>query len=121
MEASSHSSRFAGVAWLLGGIAVVLGAIGSHAVESPQAKDWIRLASQFQLIHVLAILLSLHVLGRPRWTVYAFLLGIVLFCGGLYGLSFTSLEIFRKVTPIGGLCLILGWFGSAVISIRKIS
>jgi uncharacterized membrane protein YgdD (TMEM256/DUF423 family) len=119
MQASLHRSRLIALAWILGGIAVVLGAIGSHAVDSPQAKDWIRLASQFQLIHALAIVLSLHVFDRPRWTAYAFFLGIAFFCGGLYGLSFTSLEIFRKITPFGGICLIIGWFGSAAISVRK--
>jgi uncharacterized membrane protein YgdD (TMEM256/DUF423 family) len=119
MQASSQASRLIALAWTLGGIAVVLGAIGSHAVDSPQAQDWIRLASQFQLIHSLAIVLSLHVFGRPRWTSYAFFLGIALFCGGLYGLSFTEIEIFRKITPVGGICLIVAWFGAAILSLKK--
>jgi uncharacterized membrane protein YgdD (TMEM256/DUF423 family) len=43
-----------------------------------------------------------------------FVVGFVLFCGSLYALSFRdlvgiSLSWLGPITPLGGLCFILGW------------
>ncbi|MEM9266983.1 MAG: DUF423 domain-containing protein, partial [Cyanobacteria bacterium P01_F01_bin.13] len=40
---------------------------------------------------------------------WAFILGIVIFSGSLYGLSLSGLKVLGAVTPIGGLALIIGW------------
>jgi len=39
----------------------------------------------------------------------SFALGIVLFCGSLYGLSVMGWYSLGPVTPVGGLLFILGW------------
>jgi uncharacterized membrane protein YgdD (TMEM256/DUF423 family) len=35
--------------------------------------------------------------------------GIVLFSGSLYALSLTGRRSSQAVTPVGGVCLVLGW------------
>ena len=40
---------------------------------------------------------------------YAFILGVVMFSGSLYGLVLTNMEWLGPVTPVGGLCFIVGW------------
>ncbi len=119
MTTHPRSLLLAASAWLLGGLGVVMGAVGSHAVDSAQAQNWIRLASMFQMIHALALLMTVQWFGRTHWISYLFLLGMILFCGSLYGLSFTEIEIFRKITPFGGICLIAAWFGAAILSLKK--
>ena len=40
---------------------------------------------------------------------YAFIVGIVLFSGSLYGLSLFELKWFGPITPLGGVAFVVGW------------
>uniref|UniRef100_A0A1I7WG19 Transmembrane protein 144 n=1 Tax=Heterorhabditis bacteriophora TaxID=37862 RepID=A0A1I7WG19_HETBA len=40
--------------------------------------------------------------------------GIMLFCGPCYHFSITGNEVTRKLTPIGGIILIMGWLSFIV-------
>ena len=105
----------------LGAIGVALGAFGAHGLEGKlqpnQLSTW-ETAVKYQLIHVVVILLLL--LSNQSQTMIGpaafFLAGIILFSGSLYLLSSSSIigidswkSVLGPVTPIGGLCFIIGW------------
>ena len=83
-------------------------------------------AVEYQMSHSLALLLVSVLLiqwGRmPALdiAVYAFMAGILLFSGSLYGLVLTDLKWLGPVTPIGGLCFIAGWVGLAAAGYQRI-
>ncbi len=49
-----------------------------------------------------------------KWAAGFYLAGILLFCGSLYLLVLTDVELFGFVTPIGGLAFIAGWVALAL-------
>lgn len=100
---------------ILGGLAVIAGAIGAHAprdLPSP-ARGAINTAAAFQMYHALALGLTALVMRNsaiwaPR-AAWAFLVGIILFSGSLYLWAVTGQHVLGFITPIGGLALIIGW------------
>ena len=44
-----------------GFLAVALGAFAAHGVADPQAKEWLRLGSQYQIVHALAVLAAVGI------------------------------------------------------------
>ena len=118
---------FAAFAAALG---VVLGAFGAHALRGsiePRVMETFQTAVQYQLIHALALLMvsfSMGWLGQSlsfEISAYAFMAGIILFSGSLYGLVLTEMGWLGPVTPIGGLCLIVGWLAILVGGFRQIA
>jgi len=118
---------FAGLA---GAIGVVLGAFGAHALRGsiePRLMETFQTAVQYQLIHALALLLvslTMGWLGQSlsfEISAYAFMAGIILFSGSLYGLVLTEMKWLGPVTPLGGLCLIVGWLALLVGGFRQIA
>lgn len=118
-------------------LAVILGAFGAHVVqealpeihgveatrevagfELPASYKYLqdfRTASQYHMVHSIAVIL-VGLLGRrgkarvvSQFAAVAFLCGILLFSGSLYLLSMTGLKWLGGVAPIGGICFILGW------------
>jgi len=106
---------------LLAATGVALGAFGAHGLEDllvargyeaelPNRLAWFDTAVRYQLYHALGIIVVAHVAQR-RATPLAFLLGIVLFCGSLFAMTFLPPE-WKKlgaITPLGGLAFIVGW------------
>jgi uncharacterized membrane protein YgdD (TMEM256/DUF423 family) len=112
--------RWPGVAASIAGAsAVVLGALGAHALHarlSLQMLDVWHTAVHFQFWHALA-LLACALLRRTHATHLAavlFALGIVLFCGSLYVLALGAPSAVGAVTPLGGLAFIIGWIALGV-------
>ena len=94
------------------------GAFGAHALKAQlteKALATFELGTRYQMYHSLALLLvGLLWLKHPdnSWLSYAswaFMIGIVIFSGSLYGLSLSGIKVLGAVTPIGGLALIIGW------------
>ena len=113
-----------------GALGVVLGAFGAHALRGsiePRLIETFQTAVQYQLIHALALLLvslTMGWLGQSlsfEISAYAFMAGIILFSGSLYGLVLTEMRWLGPVTPLGGLCLIVGWFALLVGGFRQIA
>jgi uncharacterized membrane protein YgdD (TMEM256/DUF423 family) len=111
------------LAALLGGIAVVFGALGAHQlkkmVELPDLAIFEK-GVQYQFYHVFALGLlaflqnKLPASSALSWTKWLWIAGIVGFSGSLYLLSVRSLLPFSvawvgPITPLGGLCFIAGW------------
>ena len=114
---------------LAGALGVVLGAFGAHALRGsiePRLLETFQTAVQYQLIHALALLLvslTMGWLGQSlsfEISAYAFMAGIILFSGSLYGLVLTEMRWLGPVTPLGGFCLIVGWLALLVGGFRQI-
>ena len=108
---------------LLAALGVIIGAFGAHGLESKIRPDQIgtfETGVQYHFYHAFGILMAGILLYRQnnrflRLGAYMMALGILLFSGSLYLLACRDwLEISHwkwlgPITPIGGLCFIIGW------------
>lgn len=100
-----------------GFVCIALGAFGAHALQArldEQALAVWQTAVQYQMFQTLA-LFGVVVFGQSSrfglltMTAYLFIVGIVLFCGSLYLLALTGMSWMGAITPLGGVCFLLGW------------
>ncbi len=105
------------IACLLGLSAVALGAFGAHAIASSVSESrqatWAT-AVDYHMFHVLGMLALAAIFrdAHSPWILRAhtsFVIGICLFSGSLYALVIFDLPVLGAVTPLGGVCLMLGW------------
>jgi uncharacterized membrane protein YgdD (TMEM256/DUF423 family) len=98
--------------------AVILGAFGTHGLKgriSEQELTIWRTAVEYQFYHTFALLFLSLALGLDQKFIgiasYLFTSGILLFSGSLYLLVAESqwIWVLWPLTPLGGLCFILGW------------
>ncbi len=98
-------------------LSVLLGAFGAHVLKNRLSIEDLAIfetAVRYQMYHALGILLmgvssfylTEKLVSAPA---YFLILGIIVFSGSLFLLVFTNLRWFGAITPIGGLCLIIGW------------
>ena len=92
----------------------MIGAFGAHGLQSLVTKDELEIwktGAQYQLVHSVALLaLALFdTKGLFRTTMWLWIAGMAIFSGSLYVLVLTHTKILGAITPIGGICLILGW------------
>lgn len=122
------SGRWIVVAALNGLIAVAAGAYAAHGLaESAGAASahWMETASRYQMWHALALLavaLLRRDLSLQPWLAaagWAFLVGILLFCGSLYLMALSDIRAVAWVTPFGGLALLAGWGALAMYGWRR--
>jgi uncharacterized membrane protein YgdD (TMEM256/DUF423 family) len=107
-------------------LATILGAFGAHALQNRLAPDRLAIyetAVRYQFYHALGLLVIGWVartvdVGALRWSALLITLGIVLFSGSIYALSFGAPRPLGAVTPIGGLAMIAGWMWFAVAMVR---
>lgn len=110
------------VAGVYGFLGVALGAFGAHglrpiferAADSAKRFEWWHTATQYHLVHALAIGLAAWLVGRTQSTAatvagFAFAGGVLLFSGTLYTMAITGVRWLGAVTPIGGVMLLVGW------------
>lgn len=121
--------RFAGFGATLGGLSVIFGAFGAHALSGRLTESALaiyRLAAQYQMYHAVALLglAALPAVARAkpargfRAAGWCWVAGTVIFSGSLYLLALTGYKAWGAVTPIGGLLLIAGWATLAVTCMR---
>jgi uncharacterized membrane protein YgdD (TMEM256/DUF423 family) len=112
-----NSGRTLATAGILLALATVLGAFGAHALKAQLSPDRLQVYETavryhfFNALGLLGIGLTLRFVDAPavRWASLLVLVGIVLFSGSLYALTFGAPRLFGIVTPLGGLALITGW------------
>src|SRR5690606_26141701 len=108
MKSPVHTWRLA--AGLLGLAGVAIGAVAAHALADPHAATVVERASLYQILHAMALLV---IAGQPgRFALAArcaFMVGIALFCGGLYLRYLGGLAPAGVLAPYGGMALMLGW------------
>lgn len=114
---------------LAGALGVILGAFGAHGLRDalePRLMQTFETAVQYQLIHALALLMVAILCGQVgrslalEISMIAFMAGILLFSGSLYGLVLTEMRWLGPVTPLGGLCFIVGWFALLTGGLQKV-
>jgi uncharacterized membrane protein YgdD (TMEM256/DUF423 family) len=112
-----------GLGALAGLLAVAVAALAAHGLDAigPERLGMVRNALQMQGWHALALLAC--GLWAPRggrlvdWAGGAFVAGLVLFCGGVYGLALGGAAV-GVLAPIGGTLLMAGWLLLAVSAVR---
>ncbi|HEX6784314.1 MAG TPA: DUF423 domain-containing protein [Sphingomicrobium sp.] len=98
---------------LLGGLAVVLGAFGAHALKArlgPEQLGWWQTGVQYQMWHgIAAVTLGLSARPFVKLPAWLMLAGATLFAATLYAMAAGAPHWLGAVTPIGGLGMIAGW------------
>ena len=120
------------VASFFGALAVILGAFGAHGLEGKiseyHIETW-KTANQYHFYHTFALLFlsnfSRAKTNSIKVSYIAFTLGLILFSGSLYIMSvreligWTGAAFFGPVTPLGGLCFIIGWISLFIAALRN--
>ena len=112
------SPRAFRVAAALGFLAVALGAFGAHGMEAvfaarPEARDWWQKAVFYHATHT-GVLLVIACLPPAPWAARLLGAGIALFSGSLYLAAAGGPRWLVHLTPVGGLCLLVGWLCLAI-------
>jgi len=113
---------------LAGLLAVMTGAFGAHGLRhlvGPRGLEVFQTAVSYQMYHALALVVAslMPALGLPgRLLTLAcgfWLAGIVLFSGSLYLLVLSGQHWLGPVTPLGGLCFMVGWVMLAGAALKR--
>lgn len=116
-----HSNNWLALSALIMMLAVALGAMGAHGLESTisdkQMQTW-QTAVLYHLVHGLALLgFGLVVLVKPdlgfRGIKTGLLVGLILFSGSLYLWVLTGWSWLVFLTPIGGVIWLIVWLSLA--------
>jgi uncharacterized membrane protein YgdD (TMEM256/DUF423 family) len=110
-------------------LSVLLGAFGAHALKSMVSGEKLQIFEtgvRYQFMHAMALItlaiycnqrhLSVKEQKRIAWAAHFFIAGTLLFSGSLYILTLIAttdhplIPFIGPITPIGGLCFMLGWF-----------
>jgi uncharacterized membrane protein YgdD (TMEM256/DUF423 family) len=97
-----------------GFLAVLLGAFGAHGLKDLLARNgttaiWEK-AVFYHFIHAVMLFVLAERKNFLKFAWWTFLAGILIFSGSLYFLAVTDMHWLGAVTPVGGLCLLAGWF-----------
>lgn len=102
--------------------AVAIGAFGAHGLREKLSAEMIEVYKTgvfYLFIHTIVLLiLSLTSFFNTKISSIFFLLGIILFSFSLYIYSTSGERIFAMITPLGGLCFLIGWIWIIVEVIR---
>lgn len=114
------------VAAVLLAVATGLGAYASHGLDKlePSALETFKTAVDYQFFHALglfglALLIDRHPNARTLGVAaLGLIVGVTLFCGGLYASSFGEPRFLAHLAPVGGTALIVSWLVAAVGVLR---
>lgn len=116
------------------GLAVILGAFGAHGLEKLTDDDKLLhgfgTGVQYQMYHAFGLLAIGIIFARfpgkwIKWAANSFIIGIFLFSGSLYLLTFLKIENSSAVrfvgplTPLGGIFFIAGWLFLLLAILRQ--
>jgi uncharacterized membrane protein YgdD (TMEM256/DUF423 family) len=114
---------------IFSGLSVTLGAMGAHSLKNILTEKNLsafQTATDYMGYHGLALILvgivslQLNDSGTKalKKVGILFTLGILMFSGSIYILISNGPRIFGPITPLGGLCFMLGWFIFAGVIIK---
>ncbi|MDN3620564.1 MULTISPECIES: DUF423 domain-containing protein [Polaribacter] len=101
--------------------AVIFGAFGAHLLKKKLNTDQLQsfeTGVKYQMYHAIVLLVLgfqlNHQITIDNYIINFFIIGIILFSFSIYGLVISSannkkLKFLGPITPLGGLCLVLGW------------
>jgi uncharacterized membrane protein YgdD (TMEM256/DUF423 family) len=120
------------IVWAAGfaAIAVILGALGAHALKSEltaSSLESFKTGVRYQMWHALALAFLSLVPTKElslKWVKILWIFGVILFSGSIYLLSIAPLininfSFLGPITPLGGLALISGWILLIIKSLRQ--
>lgn len=98
-------------------LSVVLGAFAAHGLKSKLSENLLstfQTGVQYQMYHSLALILLVILYRQMPQSLLVYsagfmFAGIILFSGSLYMLALTQVKWFGPITPLGGVCFIVGW------------
>jgi uncharacterized membrane protein YgdD (TMEM256/DUF423 family) len=107
---------------IFGAIGVAAGALGAHALQTRLPAEQLatyEVAVRYQLFHALAlvivgVLLATYPSAAGQVAAWAWLVGILLFSGCIYGWIFSGWRPLVHLVPIGGVSFIVGWIALTV-------
>ena len=103
---------------LNGLLALLAGAYGAHGLEATSGgRDMFNTGAAYHMWHALALLAIAWLSTRAqqisatliRIAGWAFMIGIILFCGSLYTIGFLGYAPIPGTAPAGGISLMIGW------------
>ena len=114
---------FLKTAAIFGALSVAFGAFAAHGLKqaiSDNALNIFETGVRYQFYHSIALLMVAILYkefpGRyMKWAGILFIAGIIIFSGSLYCLAFIKGQVLPDynwigaVTPVGGICFIIGW------------
>lgn len=130
------SPHWTGIAAILGGLAVALGAFGAHRLpalldeqdcpteEKIERVEHLETGVRYQMYHALALLM-IGMMSRTnqrsslRAAAGLFIVGTFLFSGGLYWLAFVGTTTFHYVIPLGGGAFLFGWIALGISAWKR--
>lgn len=102
--------------------AVAIGAFGAHGLREKLSAEMLEVYKTgvlYQFIHtIILLILSLTNFIKTKIASIFFLLGIILFSFSLYIYSTSGIQFFAMITPVGGVCFLIGWFWIIVETIK---
>ncbi|MFC4262142.1 DUF423 domain-containing protein [Ferruginibacter yonginensis] len=115
------------------GLSVILGAFAAHGIKSKVTADVLAIFEtgvRYQMYHAFALLFTAIMFQyfdskQVLWAGYLFIIGIVLFSGSLYLLTYfkgvgnNAFNWLGAITPFGGTAFIAGWVLLLVAVITK--
>jgi uncharacterized membrane protein YgdD (TMEM256/DUF423 family) len=108
---------FAVIGALMGFVGVALGAFAAHSLKTKLTVDmfsvW-EVGVRYHFYHALGLFVVAWVSNQfPESRVavagWLFIAGIVLFSGSLYTMGLTGIRGLGVITPVGGVCFLVGW------------
>jgi uncharacterized membrane protein YgdD (TMEM256/DUF423 family) len=102
--------------------AVAIGAFGAHGLREKLSAEMLEVYKTgvlYQFIHsIILLILSLTNYIKTKFASIFFLAGIILFSFSLYIYSTSGIRFFAMITPVGGVCFLIGWLLLIVEAIR---
>lgn len=121
-----HHNLFIGIGALFAMLAVLFGAFAAHGLKSSISSE------NLAIFQTGVTYMFYHAFGLILWGLWGsqkqlnssitgclFCFGNILFPGSLFLIVFTGIKTFGMITPIGGLCYIIGWFFFAKSAFSK--
>ena len=110
-----------GLGSLLAAVGIFAGAVGEHVLKNAapgNIRDF-EIATRYLLYHALSmaicgLFVSLRPGRLPHLAAAGFLVGIVLFCGGIYASLASDVRGIQKIVPVGGTIWIISWIVLAI-------
>ena len=109
-------------------LAIVFGAFAAHGLRNFLSEKMLSIfltAVDYHLYHGLGLIVVGLLLAQSpisqllKVSVWMMLIGIIIFCGSLYGLSLSGITWLGMITPIGGISFIVSWVLIVVAYINK--
>lgn len=98
-------------------LGVAIGAFGAHSLK-PLLAEYLSVYEtgvHYHMVHGLALLAVALIADRIgennliKWAGRLLFAGIIFFSGSLYALAITKIGILGAITPLGGVCFLIGW------------